>query len=69
MDHTLYLQLIRSLMYLVNTLPDLFFAMNTLSQYMVEPRSVHWVAAKHVFCYLTRTVDFVLDNRRSDGIR
>ena len=68
-DPTLYHQLIGSLMYLVNTQPYLCFAVNTLSQFMVEPRSVHWVAAKHVLCYLARTVDFGLHYRRSDGIR
>ena len=36
-DSTLYHQIIGSLMYLVNTRPDIFFAMNTLSQFMVEP--------------------------------
>ena len=46
-DPTLYHQPIGSLMYLVNTQPDLCFAVNTLSLFMVEPRSVHWVAAKH----------------------
>ena len=35
---------------------------------MVEPRSVHWVAAKHVLHYLSGTVDFGLDYRRSEGI-
>ena len=47
-DPTLYHQLIGSLMYLVNSRPDLCFAVNTLSQFMVEPRRVHWVASKHV---------------------
>jgi hypothetical protein len=47
-DSTLYRQLIGSLMYLVNARPDICFAVNTLSQFMVEPRRVHWVAAKHV---------------------
>ena len=36
-DPTLYRQLIGSLMYLVNTKPDLSFEVNTLSQFMVEP--------------------------------
>ena len=35
-DLTLYCQLIGSLMYLVNTRPDMCFAVNTLSQFMVE---------------------------------
>jgi hypothetical protein len=40
-DSTLYHQLIGSLMYLVNTRPDICFVVNTLSQFMVEPRRVH----------------------------
>ena len=36
-DPPLYRQLIGSLMYLVNTTPDISFFVNTLSQYMVEP--------------------------------
>jgi hypothetical protein len=60
-DSTLYCQLIRSLMYLVNTRPDICFAVNTLSQCMVEPRRVHRVAAKHVLRYLCGTVDYGLD--------
>ena len=40
-DPTLYRQLIGSLMYLVNSRPDLCLAVNTLSQFMVEPRRVH----------------------------
>ena len=35
-DPTLYRQLIDSLMYLVNSRPDMCFAVNTLSQFMVE---------------------------------
>jgi hypothetical protein len=37
-DPSLYRQLIGSLMYLVNTRPDIFFAVNTLSHLQVEPR-------------------------------
>ena len=37
-DPTLYRQLIGSLMYLVNTRPDICFVVNTLSQFMEEPK-------------------------------
>jgi hypothetical protein len=45
-------------MYLTNTRPDICFAVNTLSQYLVEPRRVHLVAAKHVMRYLKGTLDY-----------
>jgi hypothetical protein len=66
---TLYRQLIGSLMYLVNTRPDICFAVNTLSQFMVEPRQVHWAAAKHVLRYLQGTLDFGLEYVRGNGVR
>jgi hypothetical protein len=40
-DPMMYKNLIRYLMHLVNTNPDIFFAVNTLSQCMVETRHVH----------------------------
>ena len=36
-DPTMYRQLIGSLMYLVNTRPDICFVVSTLSQYICEP--------------------------------
>ena len=56
-DATLYRQLIGSLMYLTNTRPNICFVVNTLSQYMVEPRPVHLIAAKHVLRYLEGIID------------
>ena len=53
-DMTHYRQIIGSLMYLTNTRLDICFAVNTLIQYLVQPRRVHLVAAKHVM----RTIDF-----------
>jgi hypothetical protein len=68
-DPTLYRQLIGSLMYLVNTRPDICFAVNTLSQFMVESRRVHWVAAKHVLRYLRGTVEYGLSYIQGDGVK
>ena len=59
-DVTHYRQIIGSLMYLTNSRPDICFVGNTLSQYLVQPRWVHLVAAKHVMRYLKQTIDFGL---------
>jgi hypothetical protein len=59
-DVTLYRQMVGSLMYLTNTRPDICFVVNTLSQYMEQPRQVHLVAAKHVIRYLKGTLDYGL---------
>ena len=59
-DVTLYRQIIGSLMYLTNTRPDICFAVNTLSQYMVNPKHVHLIGAKHVMRYLKGTLDYGL---------
>jgi hypothetical protein len=60
-DATLYRQIIGSLMYLTNTRPNICFAVNTLSQFLVKPRHVHLVAAKHVMRYLKGTLDCCLN--------
>ena len=59
-DSTLYRQIIGSLMYLTNTRPDICFAVNTLSQYMVNPKHIHLIGAKHVMRYLKGTLDYGL---------
>ena len=59
-DVTQYRQIIGSLMYLKNTRPEICFVVNTLSQYLVQPRRVHLIAAKHVMKYLKGTIDFGL---------
>jgi hypothetical protein len=66
---TLYRQLIGSLMYLVNTRPNICFVVNSLSQFMVEPQRVHWVEEKHVFRYLRGTVEYGLNYEREDEVK
>jgi hypothetical protein len=65
-DATLYRQIIGSVMYLTNTRLDICFA---LSQYLVEPRRVHIVAAKHMMRYLNGTLDFGLYYTRDHDFR
>jgi hypothetical protein len=59
-DVTLYGWIIGALMYLTNTRPDIWFVANTLSQYLVDPRSVHLVDTKHVMRYLKGTLEYGL---------
>ena len=53
-------QLIGSLMYLVNTRPDLCYVVNVLSQSTSQPRQTHWIAVKHVLRYIRDTVGYGL---------
>jgi hypothetical protein len=62
-DPTIYRQLIGSLMYLVNTRPNINFAVNSLSQFMVNPQRVHCIVAKHVLRYLRGIVEYGLYER------
>ena len=52
-DAMMYCQMIGSLMYLTNTRPNTFLAVNTL-------RHVHLMVAKHVVRYLNGIVDYGL---------
>lgn len=47
-----YLQLVGALMFLVNSRPNICFAVNTLSQFMVEPHHIYWIVAKNLLRYL-----------------
>ena len=59
-DATMYRQMIGSLMYLMNTRPDIFFVVNTLSQFLTDLIHVHLIAAKHILRYLRGTIDYGL---------
>ena len=59
-DATMYCQMIRSLMYMTNTRLDICFVVSTLNQFLIDPRHVHLIAAKHILRYLKGTVDYGL---------
>jgi hypothetical protein len=65
-DPHLYRQLIGSLMYLVNTRPDICYAVSVLSQFMSQSRQTHWIATKHVLRYLRGIVGYGL--RYASGV-
>jgi hypothetical protein len=68
-DPSLYRQLIGSLMYLVNTRPDICFVVNNLSQLHVEPRHEHWIATKHVLRYIRGMLNYGLRYTSSSDIQ
>eukprot|EP00253_Pinus_taeda_P001493 PITA_01493 len=57
---TEYRQVIDALMFLVNSRPDICFAVNSLTQHMIDPFHAHWIAAKHVLRYLHGTFNLGL---------
>ena len=57
-DMTRYRQIIGSMMYMTNSRPYICFVVNTLSQYLVKPRRVHLIVAKHVMRYIKEAMDF-----------
>ena len=55
-DDMMHRQMIGSLMYLMNMRPDIFFVVNTLSQFFMDPKHSHPVG-KHAMRYLKGTVE------------
>jgi len=56
-------------MYLVNTRPDICYAVNQLSQAMVKPTKLFWKVGKHVLCYLRCTLGYGLWYRQEDEVK
>ena len=56
----MYRQLIGSLMYLINTRPDICVSINTVSQFMMEPKRVHWATTRHILRYVHGIVRYDL---------
>ena len=51
-DATLYRNLVRSLIYLTVTRPDISYAVHIVSQFMAAPRSPHYVVVIRILRYL-----------------
>ena len=56
-----YASAVGSLMYaMLCTRPDICFAVGMVSRYQSDPGEEHWIAVKHIFKYLRRTIDYML---------
>jgi hypothetical protein len=67
-DPTMYRQLIGSLMYMIQSRPNICYAVIAMSQFMDEPRQRHWVVAKHILRYLRGTIACGLRYTSSCGL-
>jgi hypothetical protein len=54
-DNTMYWSIVGNLRYLVNTRPDITFAISYVSQFLEDPRGGHLAVAKHILCYVIGT--------------
>ena len=66
-DATIYKKLVGSLMYLVNTRPNICYKINQLSQ--AKLTKLFWKAGKHVFRYLRGTIEYLLCYRWIEGVK
>jgi hypothetical protein len=59
-DQKEYRSMIRSLLYLMVTRPDIQFSVCLCARFQASPRTLHRQAAKHIFRFLRHTPDFGL---------
>lgn len=58
LNPTEYRSIIGSLRYIINTRPDLAFAVGVVSRYMEAPGRDHWLAVKRILRYLKGTLGY-----------
>ena len=56
-DPSIYRSTVESFQYLSLTRPNIDFAVNKVSQFMQDPRDVHWSAVKRILRYLKSSFD------------
>jgi hypothetical protein len=59
-DKTLYMSVVSSPRYLVNTRPDISFIVGYVSQFLEDPREDHMAAVKHIVRYIAGTYSWGL---------
>jgi hypothetical protein len=59
-DPNLYRSTVGALQYLAITRPDIAFSVNKCSQFMHDPRDIHWTAVKCILRYLKHSISYGL---------
>lgn len=54
-DKTFYKSIVEALQYATLTRPEISFSVNKLSQFMQEPKEMHWERFKRILRYLKET--------------
>ncbi|KAK2976087.1 hypothetical protein RJ640_009519 [Escallonia rubra] len=68
-DATFYRSMVRNLLYLTATRPDIMFAASLLSRFMQAPSHFHLGATKRVLRYIQGTIDYGIMNGRSKEVK
>ena len=55
---TIYKSMVRSLMYLTTTRPDMMHAVSLVSRFMETPKDSHWQEGKRILRYVNGTKGF-----------
>jgi len=64
-DPTLHRSLVAALQFLTITRPDIAYAVNSVSQFLLAPTADHFLAVKHILRYVKGTLHFGLTFRPS----
>lgn len=67
-DRKRYRSLVGKLIYLTVTRPDITFAVAAVSQYMQNPRKVHWEAVCRILNYLKKTIGMGVLYKRGSAL-
>lgn len=63
---TLYRSIVGALQYAILIRPEIFFAVNKLSQFMSQPLEPHWLSYKRILRCINETLYFRLEFKKLD---
>lgn len=68
LDVTRYRSVVGSLRYLVNTRPDIAYAVGVASRFLKELANEHWSLVKRILRYIAGTLDYGCKFQRGEGV-